>query len=476
MQFFRDQVSSFSFTSDIFYLMASVCLLLIVAAIGLIDSGLVRRRNILDTWLQKLAAAVLAGGAFLIVGYGIWNWQFNQAFGIPNPLGEAIKSWWIGGTNMTTFSQNLDPRLSPEADTFQIFGLFFFAYAAVIGALLHSAGLERIKAAPMMIIAIVAGGIVMPVEAYLTWGSTSFLTNNGAHDYLGLFSCYVLAGVWGLIIAWRVKPRLGAFTPHPQAAGVFPGNLGFSALGVAIVLFAVPFLAVGCGYLVADAGYFGISMATSGFGIVALNVGAAYFGGIIGGLLITYKTKNPLFALIGPVTGYVGCAACLDVVHPWVCMLVALGSPFAFWFVYTLLYRARIDEKKIVPLGLGSGVYGAIVSGFVAWHTPTGGYFGLRGAYGFQHAQVSPWMQLAALGVTIGTAAISGLVLVLVLEKTIGLRVKQQDELVGLDEALWGTPPEPVEAILADYGTGVNARAGNGAPAGAGGVTVGTPD
>jgi ammonia channel protein AmtB len=137
----------------------------------------------------------------------------------------------------------------------------------------------------------------------------------------------------------------------------------------------------------------------------------------------------------------------MDVVHPWVALLIAFGAPFAFWFVYRLLIRLRIDEKKIVPLGLGAGIYGAIVSGFVAWHTPTGGYFGLRGAYGFQHAHMSPWMQLAGVGVTVAVAIVTGLVVIVALEKTMGLRVKEQDELLGLDAVNWGAPPEPV----ADY-------------------------
>src|ERR1700716_1781788 len=92
---FKDQVSGGILTQDIFYVLASICLFLVVVAFGLIDSGLVRRKNLLDTWVQKLTAALLGGLAFTIIGYGIWNWQFNSAFGIKNPLGESIKAWWI---------------------------------------------------------------------------------------------------------------------------------------------------------------------------------------------------------------------------------------------------------------------------------------------------------------------------------------------------------------------------------------------
>src|SRR4051812_43947741 len=184
---FKEQVSIDIFALDIFYVLAVICLFLVVGAFGLIDSGLVRRKNLLDTWVQKILASLFGGLAFIIIGYGIWNWQFDTAFGIPNPLGEAIKAWWLGGTNMTEFAGNIDPKVLPEADVFQIFAVFFIVYAAALGAIIHSAGLERVKAVPIYIMSILAGGIVMPVLAYLTWGSVSPLTNAGVHDYVGNF-------------------------------------------------------------------------------------------------------------------------------------------------------------------------------------------------------------------------------------------------------------------------------------------------
>src|SRR3954447_1290312 len=122
--FFKEQVSIEFFALDTFYILAVICLFLVVAAFGLIDSGLVRRKNLLDTWVQKILASLFAALAFIVVGFGIWNWQFNEAFGVPNALGESIKAWWIGGVNMRTFSHNLDPAAVPEADVLQIFSVF----------------------------------------------------------------------------------------------------------------------------------------------------------------------------------------------------------------------------------------------------------------------------------------------------------------------------------------------------------------
>jgi ammonia channel protein AmtB len=439
--FFKEQVSERIFLEDVFFGLATACLFLTVMAVGLIDSGLARRKNVLDTWVQKLLGAMIAGGAFLIIGYGIWQWQYYTAFGIPKPLSQAIKDWWLFGPNMTTRAHELDPKLSPTADVFQIFAVFFVAYAACWAALVHSAGLERIKALPWYIIAALGGGLIMPIQAYLTWGSVSPLTNNGVHDYLGIFSLYITVGVWALVLAWRLGPRIGAFTPDPRTTGPHPYNVGISVSGTALLLFAVPFLALGCGFLVADVGYFGISMASSGFGIVMLNIGAAFAAGAIGGGILAYRTKNPLFIALGPVAGYVSCAASLDIGKPWECAIVAFFGPLVFMGVYEVLKRLRIDEKKIVPLGLGCGSYGAIVAGIIGNGDKTGGFFGLTGKYAFQHSTINIGHQLLGWIVTVGVALGSALVIVFVLEKTIGLRVKEADELAGLDVTMWKSPP-----------------------------------
>ncbi|UIJ57531.1 hypothetical protein LWP59_25710 [Amycolatopsis acidiphila] len=440
---FTDQVSESSYVEDVFYALATVCLLLVVGAVGLIDAGLVRRKNMLDTWVQKIVCALLAGGALAIVGYAIWEIQYYQALGVPDAIGQALSDWWLFGPDVTTFSQNLDPAVSPQADVFQVFLAFFMAYGAVAGALLHSAGLERVKAAPMYVISAIAGGIVVPVMLYLTWGSASPLTNRGVHDYIGTYSLYIVVGVWALILAWRAGPRLGAFEPHPGTGGPVPHNLGWSAFGVILLMFAAPFAFLGCGFIVPGSGYFGISMTTSGFGIAAINIFMSYVGGGLGGAIIAYRTRNPIMALIGVAAGYIGSGTSLDVGKPWEILLVSFVASFVVWGTYRLLHRFRIDDKKIVPLALGGGIYSALAGGIVGWGDKTGGYFGLTGEYAPQHATINPGWQALGVLVTVVIAGVTGLIVIFALEKTIGLRVSAKDELRGLDEAYWSAPPPP---------------------------------
>ncbi len=441
--FFANQVTGSSFVQDIFYALATVCLLFIVAAVGLIDAGLVRRKNLLDTWVQKIGCALVAGLGMAVIGYAIWEIQFYQAFGVPAPVSQAISDWWIFGPAVTHFSQNLDPKLFPTADVFQVFLAFFVAYAMVGGALLHSAGLERVKALPMYVICLVAGAVVIPIALYYTWGSTSPLTNRGVHDYIGTYSLYIVVGVWALILAWRAGPRLGAFKEHSRTIGPVPHNLGWSAAGVGILLFAAPFAFLGCGYIVAGTGYFGISLTTSGFGIAVLNIFMSYIGGGLGGAIISYRTRNPIMALIGVAAGYIGAGASLDIGLPWQVLIVSFIASFVVYGVYLLLVRFRIDDKKIVPLALGGGIYSAIAAGIVGAGDKTGGYFGLTGKYAPQHASISIGWQLIGVLVTVAIALVSGLIVIIGLEKTMGLRIEEDAEIAGLDETYWSAPPSP---------------------------------
>ena len=109
---------------------------------------------------------------------------------------------------------------------------------------------------------------------YLTWGSVSPLTTRGTHDFIRIFCAYIFAGTFAYMLARRLGPGRGVFKPHP-------------------------------GYWIPDLGYFGISMTTSGLGVVFNNVFIAYaVGGVVGGL-IAYHTKNVIHALLGPLAGYV---------------------------------------------------------------------------------------------------------------------------------------------------------------------------
>ena len=204
---FKEQVTTDVFLQDMLYTLSAVFITGMVLGLGSLHSAGVKGRNVLDTWGQKAVAFFIGGAASAIVGYAIWNWQYYQAFGVPDPLWTAIKDWWIGGGNLTTLPQNLDPAVVPSADVYQTFLVFFLAYCGAGAAFVHGVGVERGKPAQMYIQSALLGGIVMPVVIWLTWGSTSPPPTREMHDFVGLFSLYMLVGVWSLVYAWRLDPK-----------------------------------------------------------------------------------------------------------------------------------------------------------------------------------------------------------------------------------------------------------------------------
>ena len=453
-QFFPEQVSTETFVDNLLYILAAASVVLVVAALMLIDMGVAKRRNVLDTTVQRLVGFMIGTLSYVFIGYAIWNWQFYEGFGVPDAYSQAISDWWIGGHATSTFAQQLDPAVYPAANTFQIFLAFLALYAGFVCVLVHFAGAERLRALPYYIMCVGIGGVSYPFLLWLTWGSLSPLTNRGVHDFVGIFVAYIFAGVFSLMLAWKLGPRAGAFKPHPViGARGAPYNVGLTAVGVALLLFSIPFVVIGCGYWFPDAGYFGISMTTSGLGVVFNNIFISFAVGGLVGALIAYKTKEVTHALLGPLAAYVACSAAFDVSAPWQIMLIALFGPIFTWAVYEWLRRRGIDENKVIPLGLGAGIYGAIVIGFAQWHEKTGGFAGItEGEFAFQNAEITPYWQLVGIGVTVGIAAVSGLVLIWGLDKIVPLRVSEEQEIEGLDPTYWDVPPAGSDLVSGDGG------------------------
>jgi len=439
LEVFKEQLSLDTFFLDFLYTFAAMCVILVVIALAMIDSGLVRKKNLLDTWVVKLSCSMIAGLSTIFVGYAIWQWSFNQAFGVPGPLNQAIKDWWLGGTFVTAISSGIDPKILPEADVNQIFLVFFMTFSMATMALVHSSVVERIKGVPLIIMSVVVGLVLSPLAGYLCWGPVSPLTNRGVHDFDGLYPLYIFAGFFSLVLAWRLGPRKGVGPDGQPPKNERPlGSLALVGAGMMLIMFALPFIALGSSWFVPGVGVFGISMTTSGFGLIVTNVLTSFLGAGLVGIIIAYRKKNPIWILLGPISGAVLCGAMFDIAKPWQILIISLFGPLVTLFGQRVMRAMRIDEGKVVPLALFNGIAGVLLAGFIGWGTPTGGYFGLEGEFGFQHAVITPWWQLIGIVAIFLVSAVPAFIMCVILEKTTGLRVSEDEELRGSDVVEWG--------------------------------------
>lgn len=436
MKVFTEQVTTNQFLVAFFYIFATIGVLLGTVSVVLIDGSMVRAKSLVTTVTQKMLSAFISSMTFMVVGYAIWNLQYYQAFGVPGALSAAIGDWSLWGMALTHYSQNIDTAAVSEADTFQIFSIFFFCFAGLTAALVHGAGLERLKGSASYLTSAFIGAVVVPVAAYLTYGSASFLTNMGLHDFVGAYCLYMVVGVWSVILAWRLGPRLSI----PKK----PENFSMLTLGILLLMIAIPMFVIGCGFLVPGVGYFGPTMATSGLGIVFTNVFMSFGGGALAGGVLAYRTKKPSYVLFGPVAGYVACSALFDIVMPWEAFLLSLFGPFILKGGEIVMAMLKIDEPKVAPLALGPSIFSVLAAGIVGNGVKQGGFFGIKeGAYAFQHATVSLAPQVLGVVVIVAGTAVSALIVTLLIEKTVGLRVTADLETAGLDTATFG----PIDAM-----------------------------
>jgi ammonia channel protein AmtB len=115
--------------------------------------------------------------------------------------------------------------------------------------------------------------------------------------------------------------------------------------------------------------------------------------------------------------------------------------------------RFRSVDESAVRAGRagperGIGIVGAIATGFIKWHTKTGGFPGATGKYVLPHAVITPRWQLLGVLLTVGLAAVPCLLPCLIFERASSLRATEDQEIAGLDHTCWSTPNFGEEVLV----------------------------
>jgi ammonium transporter, Amt family len=452
-QIFPEQVTSNQLLQNLVYASGTVGALLVVVGLVMLDAASVRRPNMFNATVEKMVGFFIGFTTYFVIGFAFWNWQYNTAFEVPNPLGQSIEDFWLGGTLANDLAQNVSPDVFPGLNNFQIFIFFLACFAGIINVLLHFAVSERMKSSAFYVTCFVAA-IVSSILSWATWGSVGPLTNAGFHDFFGAGFVYLFPAGMALVFVRRLGRRPGMFEAHQSLAEYRTGNLWTLVAGVLLVFAALPMVILSCLFFFdPQALAVSVTMADTSVGIALNNYAMAWAGGALAGALIAYRTKKYAYLLLGPLAGYVSGAPALDVYEPWQAFLVALGAPFAAYAVYEFLGRKLVDEHKLLPVFAAAGTYGMIMVGLVSWGTAHGGYVGIEeGTYAFQNAEINVLWQLIGVAVCFGLGMVTAAVLSFVLERTIGLRVPDDEQAEGLDRGLWDL--EDVDDLRAPGGDG----------------------
>ena len=316
-----------------------------------------------------------------------------------------------------------------------VFNLVFCATTATI---VSGAMAERTKFLTYCIYSAVISGIIYPIEAHWTWGG-GFLANMGFHDYAGSNCIHMVGGICALIGAAMLGPRIGKFSKDKSGkivkVNAFPGhNLVIGALGVFILWM----------------GWYGFNGAAatdvSTMGSVFLTTTVAPAVATVVCMVFTwikYGKPDVSMCLNASLAGLVAITAPCDVTDCAGAAIIGVVSGFlvvfGVWFLDNVIHVD--DPVGAVAVHMMNGIWGTLAVGLFATASAPG--FELAGIkeglfYGGGFSQLG--IQFVGMFITIVWTVVTITITFLVLKHTIGLRVTEEEEIVGLDECEHGLP------------------------------------
>lgn len=387
-------------------LMSAGLVMLMTPALGFFYGGLVRRKNVLSTLMHSFFMLALISVVWVL-------WGYSLAFG-PDRGGLIGGFEWFGlrGVGMEP-NADYAPTIPHTA-----FMLFQGMFAVITPALITGAFAERKRFKPFVIFSLLWATLVYAPVAHWVWAVDGWLRNYGALDFAGGTVVHIASGVSAFVAAIMLGKRVG-FGKEPMN----PHDLTLTVLGAALLWF---------GWFGFNAGSALGANGVAAHAMVVTNVAAAM--GALTWLTVSWMVHghpSVLGAAAGAIAGLVGITPAAGFVSAPAAILIGLGAGvFCFFGVDLLKKRLQIDDALDVFAvhGIG-GIWGAVATGIFADLSVTGlGADGLlAGEPGLVVKQV---VAIAAVG---AFAAVATFLILKVIDLTIGLRVEEKDEVLGLD-------------------------------------------
>ncbi|MBN2809393.1 MAG: ammonium transporter [Deltaproteobacteria bacterium] len=356
----------------------------------------------------------------------IFEWAISTVvyFTIGFPIAYGIKgfNFWQSAETLATGGQVTMVRF-----------FLLLGFAACIPAIISGGIAERAKFWTNTLAGAVLVGLAYPLFEAAVWGQlpifgqNSWLTSWAGlpfHDYAGSVVVHSLGGWFALPAVLLLGPRMKRYTYYGDSAPIKVSSIPFLALGSWI-------LCVGWfGFNVMSAGSLGAISS-----LVAINSLMAMVGGIISGMLLSRNDAG--FTHNGALAGLVAVCAGSDLFHPAGALAVGAiaGAIFVFGYQW-VTERLKIDDVLGVwPLHGLCGSWGGLAAGL----------FGLKVMGG--RGGVSFVSQLVGTGSAILYAFVISSLIYGVLKMTVGIRLSEQEEMLGPDLAIHHVESRPEEAL-----------------------------
>ena len=394
-------------TGDTAWILVSSALVLMMTIPGLFlfYGGLVRSKNTLGTIMQS----------FIIVGLITIQWVlfgYSLAFG-PDKWSIIGGLDWVGLKGV-----GLDPNPDYAATIpHQAFMIFQMMFAIITPALITGAFAERAKFSTFIIFILLWATFIYDPLAHWVWGVNGWMRNFGALDFAGGTVVHISSGVSALAAAIFFGRRIG-YGKEPMP----PHNLPFSVIGASLLW--VGWFGFNAGSALASG-----ALATSAFVVTHIATAAAALSWMFMDWIFRGK-PTVLGAASGAVAGLVAITPASGFVGPLSSIIIGLIAGILCSTACTLKTKMGYDDSlDVVGVHGVGGTWGAIATGLFASTAVNAA--GNNGLFFGNPKQLL--IQVIAVIATWVFAFVGTLIILSLLKAIMGLRVTEEEEIMGLD-------------------------------------------
>ena len=404
----------------VWFLIGAALVFWMQAGFAMVEAGFTRAKNTGNILMKNLMDFCIGTVVFILIGFSLL-------------LGEDVLGF-IGKPGFDIFTSYKDFDWSNF-----VFNLVFCATTATI---VSGAMAERTKFISYCVYSGVISALIYPIEAHWIWGG-GWLSQIGFHDFAGSCAIHMVGGISALIGAKILGPRIGKFTKDKSGnivkVNAIPGhNITIGALGVFILWL----------------GWYGFNGAAA---TSVEQLGSIFVTTTIAPALATvvcmiftwlkYGKPDVSMCLNASLAGLVAITAGCDVTDAFGAIVIGsvagLLVCFGVWF---LDYVLRIDDPVgAVAVHMMNGIWGTIAVGLFATNSAPGysiadskgnelvGLF-YGGGFKLLGLQLTGFVSVAAW------TAVTITIVFLIIKATLGLRVSEEEEIIGLDPTEHGLP------------------------------------
>ena len=376
-------------------LISTILVFLMHLGFAALEAGLTRAKNTVNILFKNTSIVAIGLLTYALCGFSLMY------------PGDFILGDWLGfagfglnpGENWNTPSYNV-------GYTYYTDFIFQAMFAATAATIVSGAVAERVKLSSFLLFSTIYVAIIYPIAGSWKWGG-GWLDQLGFYDFAGSTLVHGVGGWAALVGAYLLGPRIGKYT-RKGAHPIKGHNMPLTAIGVFLLWF----------------GWYGFN----GGSVLSANPGAvstvfvtttlSAAGGVIGSMILSwYLSNKPDLSMIlnGSLAGLVGITAGADVIDPATSILVGLIS--GLLVVSSVLY---LDSRKIddpvgaISVHLICGIWGTLAVGI----------------FSTDHSISVQLLGVLSYGVF---CLVSSVLIFNLIDKLLGLRVDEQEEIIGLD-------------------------------------------